>query len=149
MLSVLGALGAQNAADVFPLEYDGEAAFASKRIETRYMGEYIHDKGKTAHQFFIKIDKEESYVLQKTEDANSWDVSKRKEIEWAFLSDAEGKPLVLKMQEYADGQMQNFPAMVFLYREVGTEDYSSKMLSLRNGNLFLDEAPKQSSVAAQ
>ena len=145
----LGALSAQNAANVFSLEYDGEPAFASQSIESRYLGEYIHEKGKTEYQFFIKIDAEESYLLKKSDKATDWDLNGRIEIDWAFLSDASGKPLVYKMQEYADGEMQSFPAMVFLYRERGTEKYSTKMLSLRNGNLFLDDAPKQNSVAAQ
>ena len=143
------AQGESISTDVFPLEYDGEAAFASQSIETRYLGEYVHDKGSSEYQFFIKIDPEDSYLLQKEDNDNDWDINKRKEIDWAFLSDSSGKPLVYKMQEYANGEMQTFPAMVFLYREAGTGKYETKMLSLRNGNLFLDDAPKQDSVAAQ
>jgi hypothetical protein len=146
---ILGQTYAQPSQEIFQLEYEGEQTYASSQVEDRYLGEYIQSKGNSQQQFYIKISAGESYLLTKTEEDGSWDLESRQELEWGFISNAEGKPIVLKFQEFSDGAMHTYPAMIFVYKTSGEQGYSSKMLSLRNGALFLDEAPKVNAVAAQ
>lgn len=146
---ILGQLYGQLPNTIFELEYEGEPSYATTAIEDRYLGEYIQNKGKSQQHFFIKISQQESYLLSKNEENNNWDLESRKELSWGILSDANGKPLVLKFQEYSDGSMHVYPAMIFVYKTSEEGGYSSKMLTLRNGALYLDEAPKVAAVAAQ
>lgn len=147
---ILGQTYAQApSSDLFQLEYEGEQVYATAQVDQRYMGEYTQSKGRTDQHFMIKISDGESYVIRKSDPEKSWDLESRKEIDWGLLCNAEGKPLVLKLQEFSDGAMHTYPAMIFVYKTTEERAYASKMLSLRNGQLFLDEAPKVDTVAAK
>ncbi len=137
------------ASEVFQLQYEGETAYATQQVDARYLGEYIQNKGLTSQHFLIKISSKESYLLTKNAEASAWDLESRQELRWGILCNEEGEPLVYKLQEFADGKMQQYPAMVFVYKNSTATGYDSKMLSLRNGSLYLDEAPKVEAIAAQ
>lgn len=135
--------------EVFVVEYDGESTFATRNIETRYQGEYVLDKGKAHQHFILKIDPNDGYMMNRSTSEQQWDNSSRKEIECAFICSKDGKPAVIKMQEFSDGEMKTYPAMIFLFKTAEEKTYQSKILSLRNGSLYLDEAQKMEAVAAQ
>lgn len=147
---ILGQIYAQAPSpDLFQLEYEGEQVYATAQVDQRYMGEYTQSKGKVNQHFMIKISDGESYIIRKSDSNKSWDLESREELDWGLLCNAEGKPLVLKLQEFSDGSMHTYPAMIFVYKTSEEGGYVSKTLSLRNGALFLDEAPKVDAVAAQ
>jgi hypothetical protein len=151
-LLCIASLQAQNTETLVTIEYDGSTTYATNKIEPRFMGEYVFDKGKSEQHFILKIDASAGTVTTRNKDPFAkdayWDANNKKRIEWLFLSDANGKPVVMKVQEFSDGEMKNYPAMVFLYRYEGETIYHTKMLTQRDGNLFLDEAVKQNNVAS-
>jgi len=142
----------QHADKPIMVEYDGSTNYATNQIETKFMGEYAFDKGKPEQHFMFKIEATGGSVTTRSKDPFGkdpyWNESNKKRIEWLFLSDANGKATVLKVQEFSDGEMKTYPAMVFLYRYEGETIYRAKMLTQRAGNLFLDEAVKQNNVAS-
>jgi len=145
-------LQAQLSEHVIGLDYDGKPSFATKQIDSRYLGTYMLDKGNLAHQFMLNMNESGGHLLYRNTNigqGNGWNTENRQEIEWAFLSTKDGTPLILKMQEYEDGKMSTYSTMVFLYRIVGETVYQSKMLILKNSSLYMDEAPKMNMVVSQ
>lgn len=142
---------AQNTSiSTFPLDKNGAQVELTQDIETNFLGMYTKNKGDKKWSFGLDRNGNSFYFAQTLSDPFNnkydWDESQRKPMHWGVLVE-NGEVVKKTVQEYKDGKLQRFDAMI-LYYTLDTGEVFDVLLYENDGEYFLESANKESNVAS-
>ncbi|MCP4443647.1 MAG: hypothetical protein GY810_32485 [Aureispira sp.] len=126
------------------MEYDGAIVEVTRDIDTQYWGTYIQS-GKYKTQYAINVNGESFFLKQTLVDPlsleYSWEHSNKELIDWGVLV-KDGKIVTHEVNDYVDGEMKSYEAMVFIYKNHKTGETMDLYLYDDNGLVTLGYAQK-------
>lgn len=139
-----------NTVATFSLENDGKQVVLTQDIETNFLGMYTKNKGDKKWSFGLDRNGNSFFFAQTLSDPFNnkydWDESQRQSMHWGVLVE-DGKVVKKKVQEYKNGVLQSFDAMI-LYYTLETGEVFDVLLYENDGEYFLESANKESNVAS-
>lgn len=128
----------------FEIEVNGEMAQVTQTIDSYWNGLYIQTHGKKRWQMTISPDNA-SYLEQIVENPRDtkfkWDLTNTRDLTWGVLT-KDDKIYYEQVDEYIDGKVISYDAMVFIYKtENGTKAYSHHLYE-KDGQIYLGGAEK-------
>jgi len=135
----------------FALSLDGEEVKVTQDIDSRFMGYYLKEEGKKQWKYGL-FDSEGSFYFTQTlsdpfNNEYDWDASKKTKIKWGVLVE-DGKVVERPVQEYKNGQMTTYKAMVLVYQLDDTNETRDVLLYEKNGAFHLESTTKVNSSVA-
>jgi hypothetical protein len=134
----------------FTLDKNGEQVIVTQDIETNFLGMYTKTGGNKKWSFGLDRNGNSFYFAQTLSDPFNkkydWDETQRKPMHWGVLVE-NGEVVKKKVQEYKNGELYVFEAMI-LYYTVATGETYDVLLYENDGEYFLESAMKESNVAS-
>ncbi|MCP4443642.1 MAG: hypothetical protein GY810_32460 [Aureispira sp.] len=130
--------------ETFEIEMNGEKSEITQTIESQWTGLYIQTRGKKRWQLTIAAENAtylEQIVENPRESKFDWDLTQTQAITWGVLT-KDGQIYYEKIDEYIDGQMLSYDAMVFIYKSENDEKPHRQHLYEKDGQIYLGGAEK-------
>lgn len=137
------------AQNVLTMEFEGEEVTATQEIPEQFLGRYIQDSKTEKIQFAISTEATESFLLEQVSingEFPGWNPDRKKAIEWGIMTEG-GEIAFFALNEFKNGSLVNYEAMILLIRDLTTDKYSYYNLYERDGQLYIDHAIKVEETA--